>query len=158
MQNIENQMNKYEQIQKNPKQALRLIGLKLSDFDLLLEKVQNYLITEKEKNPISQRGLKSKLSVAEQLILTLIYLKHYPTFVKLAFDFGICESHASKIFHKYVKILHKIIGLPENKEMSIKDCSKIIVDVTVQPIERPVNDQKLYYNGQRKSTVIKQKL
>lgn len=103
MQNIENQMNKYEQIQKNPKQSLRLLGLHLHDFELLLEKVQNPIQTEKEKNPISQRGLKSKLSIAEQLILTLMYLKHYPTFVKLAFEFGICESHVSKIFHKYKK-------------------------------------------------------
>ncbi len=158
MQNIENQMNKYEQIQKNPKQALRLIGLHLHDFDVLLEKVQNYLIIEKEKNLISQRGLKSKLSIAEQLILTLIYLKHYPTFVKLAFDFGICESHASKIFHKYIKILHELIGLPEHKKISAKDVSKIIVDVTIQPIERPVKEQEKYYNGSKKSIAVKRKL
>ncbi len=150
-------MNKYEQIQKNPKQALRLIGLKLSDFDLLLEKVQNYIILEKEKNPISQRGIKSKLSVAEQLILTLMYLKHYPTFVKLAFEFEICESHASKIYHKYINILHEVIGLPGTKKIKIKDCSKLIIDVTNQTIERPIQDQQKYYNGSKKSTVANQK-
>ncbi len=68
-------MNKYEKIRKKPKQAVRLIGLNLHDFDLLLEKVQNYTKIEKEKNSISQRGLKSKLSTAEQLTLTLVYLK-----------------------------------------------------------------------------------
>lgn len=41
-------MNKYEQIKKNPKQAIRLIGLHLHDFDLLLEKVQ-FIFSKKKK-------------------------------------------------------------------------------------------------------------
>lgn len=87
-----------------------------------------------------------------------MYLKRYPTFVELAFEFGICESHASKIFHKYKEILHGVIGLFENKKITIKHCSKLIVDVTVQAIERPVEEQKNYYNGSKKDIVINQKL
>lgn len=144
-------MDKYTILKQNPKKSLRLIGVEIEMFDSILEKVQKYLDEEKANNPISNRGIKSELSVANQLLLTFIYLKSYITFFDLGFQFGISESHASRIFHKYRHILHQLIGLKNKKKITVESCKKIIVDVTVQPIERPVEKQEEYYNGAKKT-------
>ena len=41
-----------------------------------------------------------------QILLTLIWLRRYPTMHSLACQFGISVSCIHKIIHKYVKILH----------------------------------------------------
>lgn len=35
----------------------------------------------------------------------------------------------------------------------VDDCKKLITDVTVQPIERPVEKQEEYYSGAKKNIV-----
>lgn len=144
-------MDKYKILKQNPQKSTRLIGIDIETFDFILGKVQEYLSQKKSENPISNRGLKADLSVENQLLLTFIYLKSYITFFDLGFQFGISESYASRIFHKYRKILHQTIGLKSKKKITINDCKKIIVDVTVQPIERPVEKQDEYYSGAKKT-------
>ena len=48
-------------------------------------------------------------------------------------------------------ILAEVVGLKNPQELKYKDVKTVIVDVTVQPIERPKKDQKLYYNGSKKT-------
>ena len=50
-------------------------------------------------------------------------------------------------------ILAEVTGLKNQKKLKYKDMKTVIVDVTVQPIERPHKDQKLYYNGLKKYIV-----
>ncbi len=59
------------------------------------------------------------------------------------------------IFHKYRKILHALIGLKNKKKITVDDCKKLIVDVTVQPIERPVEKQEEYYWAANRNGVKK---
>lgn len=52
----------------------------------------------KKRNPLKKRGLKkSKLSLEERVLLTIYYLRHYPTFVNLANIFEISESYCHRI-------------------------------------------------------------
>jgi hypothetical protein len=151
-------MDRYKILKQNPQKSTRLIGVDMEIFDFILGKVQEYLSQKKSDNPISNRGLKARLSIENQLLLTFIYLKSYPTFFDLGFQFGISESYASRIFHKYREILHQIIGLKSKKKITINDCKKIIVDVTVQPVERPIEKQEEYYwaalrNGAKKHCI-----
>ncbi len=48
-------------------------------------------------------------------------------------------------------ILAEVVGLKNPEELKYQDVKTVIVDVTVQPIERPKKDQKLYYNGSKKT-------
>lgn len=144
-------MDKYKILLQNPQKSTRLIGIDIGTFNFILGKVQEYLSQKKAENPISNRGLKADLSVENQLLLTFIYLKSYTTFFDLGFQFGISESYASRIFHKYRKILHTLIGLKNKKKITVDDCKKLITDVTVQPIERPVKKQEEYYSGAKKT-------
>lgn len=60
-------------------------------------------------------------------------------------------NRANKIFHKIRVILADIIGLKNPSKLKYKDIKTLIVDVTVQPIERPTIQQDLHYNGSKKS-------
>ena len=143
-------------LQDNPKYCTRLFGIKFELFETILGKVQQkeneYLL----KNPLSNRGLEGEFSLPNQLLLTFEYLRQYPTFLSLGFSYGISESYANKIFHKIRPILADVVGLKNANKLKYKDIKNIIVDVTVQPIERPQKSQELYRaafrcNGSKKS-------
>ena len=93
-------MGKYEILQQNPKASKRLFGLKMEQIESLLEKVQERLALHIGQNPISNRGPKAAMALGDQLLLTLEYLKSYPTFVVLGFGYGVSESWACKIYHR----------------------------------------------------------
>jgi hypothetical protein len=145
--------DKYKLLQDNPQYCTRLFGIKFELFEIILGKVQQkeneYLL----KNPLSNRGLEGEFSLPNQLLLTFEYLRQYPTFLSLGFSYGISESYANKIFHKIRPILADVVGLKNASELKYKDIKNIIIDVTVQPIERPQENQELYFNGSKKSTL-----
>lgn len=147
--------DKYELLRQNPQYCTRLFGIKFEQFENILGKVQQkedeYLL----KNPLSNRGIEGEFSLANQLLLTFEYLRQYPTFLSLGFSYGISESYANKIFHKIRPILAAVVGLKNPDKLKYKDVKKVIVDVTVQPVERPQKNQELQYNGSKKSILQK---
>lgn len=132
---------------------LRDIGVSLATFLLILEKVSLYIEAERERRPMKRRGLKSSISLADQLLLTFRYLRHYPTFARLGEEFGICESYANKIYHGILNILLKVLKMNNRNELMNRDLDTVLIDVTEQPIERPKRRQKDYFSG--KKTVIR---
>ena len=143
-------MSKFEKVkQKKPKEFLRDVGIPLQVFISIVQKIEAYIKEQKEKEPMSKRGLKSKMSIEDMLLLTLYYMRHYPTFIKLGEDFNISESYANKIFHRIINILVKILKLKSRNELLNSDLAAIIIDATEQPIERPEKKQKKYYSGKK---------
>jgi hypothetical protein len=143
--------DKYKLLQENPKYCTRLFGIKFELFETILGKVQQKESEYLLENPLSNRGLEGEFSLANQLLLTFEYLRQYPTFLCLGFSYGISESYANKIFHKIRPILADVIGLKNPDQLKYKDIKKVIVDVTVQPVERPKKNQELQYNGSKKN-------
>jgi len=143
--------DKYQLLQDNPKICKRLFGIKFELLETILVKVQNQNQKYLAENPTSNRGIDGEFSISNQLLLTLEYLRQYPTFLSLGFSYGISESYANKIFHKTRAILADIIGLKNPNKLKYKDVKTVIIDVTVQPIERPKLKQELYYNGSKKN-------
>jgi hypothetical protein len=117
---------------------------------LCLKKTQLLCEQKLEENPISKRGLDSQFGFANQFLLTLEYLKTYQTFDVLAFTYGISKSYANKCYHKVLTLLVEVIGLRNPKKITRKQVAKLIIDVSCQPIERPVNEQRKYYNSHKK--------
>ncbi|MCK5522719.1 MAG: transposase family protein [Thiomargarita sp.] len=83
-------------------------------------------------------------------MLTIYYLRHYPTFINLADVFKISESYCHQIYSRYVRILAEVETLPNRKKGLENPPDTLIIDVTEQPIERPVKCQKSYYSGKKK--------
>ncbi|GFE71920.1 hypothetical protein CFPU101_45300 [Chroococcus sp. FPU101] len=56
---------------------------------------------------VGRRGSHSKLSIPQQILLTLQYLREYRTFFHIAQDWGIHESTAYRIVRRIEDILIK---------------------------------------------------
>jgi hypothetical protein len=139
---------------KRPAEFTRLVGVNFGTFQIILEKLENEITRYKQQKPMRTRGLKSSLIIADQLLLTLIYLRQYHTFLQLGEMFSISESYAQKRYTYISKRLMKALDLPNDKALTTENL-KLIVDVTEQEIERPQTEQKSFYSGKKSDTPSK---
>jgi Helix-turn-helix of DDE superfamily endonuclease len=113
-------------IEENPKETQRLIGLEYEQLQQLIENAerlnqekQALLESKKVRIIAGGGGRKPKLSVREQIILTLVYLRHMTTFQHgrlagvlpqnpprplLGIQFGVSESTANDLFNYWLPI------------------------------------------------------
>ncbi len=113
-------------------------------------------------------GRDEKISKEEQIIMTLVYLRHHLNFQLLALMFKVSESTANNVFHKWQKLLE--LALPSSLreqvkkfEDSLEEIKKIltnyelIVDTEEQEIERSLDyeEQKKHYSGKKKMQTFK---
>ncbi|MFZ2449415.1 MAG: transposase family protein, partial [Methylovulum miyakonense] len=92
----------------NPEEFKRLVGLSKENFQHLNSKLCAYISEQKTLSPLTRRGRKdSKLAAEERLLLTLYYLRHYPTLINLGAVFGTCALRvsASRIAIKCIRVL-----------------------------------------------------
>ncbi|POZ53185.1 transposase family protein [Methylovulum psychrotolerans] len=136
----------------NPEEYKRLVGLSKEDFQHLNGKLCAYIGEQKALSPLTRRGRKdSKLATEDRLLLTLYYLRHYPTLINLGAVFGISESYCHKVYSRTARMLAKIEKLPNRKALLEEGPSAtLIIDASEQRIERPVKGQKDFYSGKKK--------
>lgn len=139
---------------KRPAEFTRLVGVNFGTFQIILEKLEAEIIRFKQQKPMRQRGLKSSLTIADQLLLTFIYLRQYHTFLQLGEMFSISESYAQKRYCFISQRLMNALDLPNDKSLTAENL-KLIADVTEQEIERPLVKQKSYYSGKKSDTPSK---
>jgi hypothetical protein len=142
-------MSRFEKYKlKRPSEFTRLVGVNYGTFQIILKKLENEITRYKQEKPMRTRGLKSSLTIADQLLLTLIYLRQYHTFLQLGEMFSISESYAQKRYSFISQRLTKTLDLPNDKSLTTENL-KLIADVTEQEIERPQSHQKSYYSGKK---------
>lgn len=105
-----------EYIAAHPSESQRLVGL---DYEQLIKLViqaekrhnEKRLIAEQKKTRLikSGGGRQPKLNLTDQILLTLVYLHHLPTFQMLGVQFGVSESAAHYIFHHWLGILRELL-------------------------------------------------
>ena len=164
-------------IEQHPQEAVRLIGLSYEQFkDVVIqaELQHQHQLTEQEKTKIRLNnqggGRQRHLSVTEEILLTLIYLRHSLTFQLVGVQFGVSESKAHTTFHYWIVILRELLpaslleqveryssnpqGLQEilehleqlveiGKEESLQEILsklELLVDSYEQPRERPLDN------------------
>jgi hypothetical protein len=133
---------------KRPAEFTRLVGVNYATFQIILTKLEREITRYKQQKPMRQRGLKSSLTIADQLLLTLLYLRQYHTFLQLGEMFSISESYAQKRYTFISQRLMKTLDLPNDQSLTAENL-KVIADVTEQEIERPQTEQKSYYSGKK---------
>lgn len=148
------QLEKYKQ--KPSTVFTRLVGVNYGTFTIILEKIetenQKYLAEHAKR----KCGIKTSLPLAEQLLLSLLYMRNYETFLKLGHEFGISESYAQKRYTFIKMLLLRSLDLPDEQALKATiSGKKIAIDVTEQAIERPVDKQEDYYSGKKSSTPLK---
>jgi hypothetical protein len=99
-----------------------------------------------------KRGKRNKMSLQDQLLMTLLYLRSYDTLLNIGFQFNISESYAQKRF-TFIKMLFlKCLDLPD--ELALKESIKgdyVAIDMTDQAIERLLEKQIDFYCGKKTS-------
>lgn len=136
--------------QKSPAEFTRLVGVNYGTFQIILAKLEAEIARYKQKKLIRKRGKPSSLTIADQLLLTLLYLRQYDTFLELGDKFSISESYAQKRYTFISKRLIKALDLPNEKDLTTENL-KLVADVTEQEIERPVKEQQSYYSGKKRN-------
>jgi hypothetical protein len=119
-----------------PGQFKRLTGVKRETFELMLSVLKQ---SEQQKK---RSGRPSKLALADQLLLTLMYWREYRTQFHIAKSYGIHEANANRIIRKVEGALAAsgVFDLPSKRAVRADEggeISFVIVDVTETPIERP---------------------
>lgn len=156
-------------IEENQKETQRLIGLEYLELQQLIENAEK-LHNEKQELIESRKiriivgggGRKPKLSIREQIILTLVYLRHIPTFQMLGIQFGVSESTANSTFNYWLPLLRELLpsSLLEQVKKNASDYEivkeiltdyELIVDSYEQARERPGDnqEQEKYYSGKK---------
>lgn len=127
----------YQQIKDLPPADFkRYCGVQPETFQRMVALLASSL---KKKRRVS--GRPTKLSVEDQLLLTLQYWREYRTFFHLAKSWGIHESSVWRTIARVEDILTKsrAFKLPGKKKLQMAEhqIEFIIVDVSETPIERP---------------------
>jgi len=132
----------YDQI-KDLRPALfkRYCGVKPETFQKMVAVVSDHLAETRIKT-----GRPPKLSVADQVLMTLEYWREYRTFFHLARSGGIHESSNWRIIRRVEDVLtkSKAFTLPGKKKLQVADheIEFIVVDVAETPVERPKKSRK----------------
>ena len=133
---------------EKPGEFLRTTGINYATFAIILEKAERYVSQYKEQNPASRRGRKASLSLSQVLLLTLMYMRQYHTFLSLGQAFSVSESYAHKRYCYMRRILTRVLDMPAGL-LAPAGPLKVAVDVSEQPVERPSKGQRHYYSGKK---------
>ena len=142
----------YEQIKDlRPADFKRYCGVEHVTFKRMVELVSNRLSKQRRKS-----GRPPKLSVEDQVLLTLEYWREYRTLFHLATSWGLHESNVCRIIRRVEDILTKsrAFKLPGKKKLQLADhqIEFVVVDVAETPIERPKKSKKPIIVAKRSGT------
>lgn len=107
-------LSKY--IDKYPNRTKRLIGINYEQLQQLVKHAEG--IHHQKQEEIEARkvrlnkkgaGCKNKLSIFEQILLTLVYLSQNHNFEYLGIEFEVSESAAHNIFHYWLIIIGELL-------------------------------------------------
>lgn len=120
----------------SPGEFKRLTGVRRETFAQMLG-----VLKEGERRK-KRSGRPSKLSLADQMLLTLMYWREYRTQFHIAKSYGIHEANANRIIRKVEGTLaasgaFKLPGKRAARSTEGVELSFVVVDATETPIERP---------------------
>ena len=140
-----------DDLDRDPEESKRIIGITFEQFQELAQRAEEIHQHKQQARPRLIQpggGRRRKLSVQQEILLTLVYLHQFPTFQMLGIQFEVSESTAHDIFHYWVDTLSEILPASLMEQFKKKDSElewieetlaelDLIVDSYQQPIERP---------------------
>lgn len=141
---------KYDQVKNLEEEKFRrLTGVKNSTFLKMVDILKEADLKKKAKG-----GRKNKLTIENQLLMGLEYLREYRTYFHIGQSYGISESSAYKAVRWIEDTLIKEadFALPGKKALVKSDAEYevVLVDATESPIERPKKSKKTIIQEKRK--------
>lgn len=164
-----------EHLRKRPVVFGHLTGLTVAAFDELAAEVVPAIDSAHRKKldrPDRQRavggGDNFDLATVDQLLLTVVWLRQYPTNEVLGFLFGVSDSTASRARARCLPALERSgqdamrmpdpgIGRRKRLPALLKDTPglAVVIDSFEQRTQRPKRRQRAYYSGKKKAHTLK---
>ena len=152
-----------------------LTGITLALFDQMLPDLRLAFSAQRRRRlnrPDRQRayggGDDIDLEPADQFLLTIFWLRHYPTQEVLGYLFGVSDSTARRAIDRCLPLLEKAgrdtMRMPDPGRGRRKDLSRllkdtpdvaVLIDTFEQPVQRPKKRQKRFYSGKKKRHTLK---
>ena len=164
-----------EHLGKHPSIFRAMTGLTVELFDHMLPDLLAAFAAQRRQRldrPGRQRafggGDDFDLSPADQLLLTLVWLRHYPTQECLGYLFAVSDSTALRAIRRCLPVLEAAgkdsFRLPDPGRGQRRDLPAllkgtpglaVIVDTFEQRTQRPRRRQRAYYSGKKKAHTLK---
>ena len=164
-----------DNLRKQPVVFQHLTGLAVAVFDELAAQVVPAVEAAHRKRlarPDRQRAIGGgddfDLSTADQVLLTVIWLRQYPTNEALGFLFGVSDSTASRARTRCLPALERAgrdtmrmpdPGAARRKRLPalLRDTPglAVVIDSFEQRTHRPKRRQRAYYSGKKKAHTLK---
>jgi hypothetical protein len=164
-----------DNLRKQPAVFGHLTGLTVAVFDELaaqvvpaVEAAHRTKLERPDRRRAIGGGDNFDLSTADQVLLTVIWLRQYPTNEVLGFLFGVSDSTASRVRARCVPVLERAgkdamrmpdPGAARRKRLPalLKDTPglAVVIDSFEQRTQRPKRRQRAYYSGKKKAHTLK---
>jgi hypothetical protein len=163
-----------EHLGKYPSVFRSMTGLTVEAFDRLLPELLQAFHADRRRRldrPGRRRAIGGgddfDLPVADQLLLTVVWLRQYPTQECLGYLFGASDSTALRAVRRCLPLLEAAgrdtMRLPEPGKGKRRDLPAllkgtpelaVIVDTSEQRTQRPRRRQRAYYSGKKKAHTL----
>jgi hypothetical protein len=156
-------MTHTERLQRSPKAFRQMTGITPAAFDrLLAELTPRYEQAEirRKNRPGRKRrpgaGRKHALTLADRLLMLLIYYRTYTTHAFLGSLLGVDDSAVGRNINPLQPLLAGIFRIPERRvKPDPEDIRELFFDATERPTRRPEQGQREFYSGKKKRHTIK---
>lgn len=156
-------MSHSDRLRRSPGVFRQLTGITPTAFDhLLAQLTPRYEQAEarRKDRPGRKRrpggGRKHALSLADRLLMLLIYYRIYVTHAFLGFLFGLDDSAIGRNINPLQPLLAGIFRIPERRvELTEDEIRELFFDATERPTRRPEHGQRAYYSGKKKRHTLK---
>jgi hypothetical protein len=152
-----------------------LTGITIALFDQLLSELLPLFAAQRRQRldrPNRRRGFGGgddfDLDAADQFLLTIFWLRHYPTQEVLGYLFGVSDSTAKRAIDRCLPVLEQsgkdTMRMPDPGRGRRKDLSTllkdtpdvaVVIDTFEQAVQRPKRRQKRFYSGKKKRHTLK---
>jgi DDE superfamily endonuclease/Helix-turn-helix of DDE superfamily endonuclease len=163
------------QLGQHPAVFRAMTGLTVAAFDQMLPALLAAFAADRRRRldrPSRRRafggGDDFDLGVADQFLLTVVWLRHYPTQECLGYLFGVSDSTALRAARRCLPVLEAqgkdTMRLPDPGKGKRRDLPAllrqtpalaVIIDTFEQRTHRPERRQRAYYSGKKRAHTLK---
>ncbi|MBY0461250.1 MAG: transposase [Gemmataceae bacterium] len=168
-------MMRLDHLRKHPAVFRAMTGLTVPAFEALVEDVTPaYADAEFARldHPDRERAIGAghpfELDVPDRILLTVVWLRVYPTYAVLGYFFGVAESTARRLVEQVLPVLEQAgrdtMRMPEVTRTRGRSLPKVlretpalavVIDSFEQPVQRPQRRQRRFYSGKKKRHTVK---
>jgi len=168
---------RYIHLKQHPNVLLKMTGLRINEFDMLVDDLLPELADAEydRLNRVDRQremggGRNPKLDGRDQLLLTVVWLRVYPTHEVLGYLFGVSDSTVSRIIKRVLPVLEQAgrdgMRMPDPGRKRRRSLDQllhdtpdlaVVIDSFEQKVQRPKDpdERDEFYSGKKKTHTLK---